>query len=80
MARKIFQYLTILALALGACCLPSRAQVVPLPDTLKHPVQLDSLVRADSLKTARADSLDMLHKSSLERPAFSTAKASLLPK
>ena len=83
MARKIFQYLTILALALAATCLPSRAQVVTLPDTLKKelevpPVQLDSLVRADSLKTAQADSLDLLHKSSLERPAFSTAKDSII--
>ena len=83
MARKIFQYLTILALALAATCLPSRAQVVTLPDTLKKelelpPAQLDSLVRADSLKTAQADSLDLLHKSSLERPAFSTAKDSII--
>ena len=83
MARKIFQYLTVLALALAATCLPSRAQVVSLPDTLKKqqeltPVQLDSLARLDSLKTVRADSLDLLQKSSLERPAFSTAKDSII--
>ena len=83
MARKIFQYLTVLALALAATCLPSRAQVVSLPDTLKKeqeltPVQLDSLARLDSLKTVQADSLDLLHKSSLERPAFSTAKDSII--
>ena len=89
MARKIFQYLTLLALVLAATCLPSRAQVASLPDTLKRkpiesigaidaPSQLDSLVRADSLKNARADSLDLLHKSSLERPAFSTAKDSII--
>ena len=89
MARKIFQYLTVLALGLAATCLPSRAQVASLPDTLKRkPIesigeiapssQLDSLVKADSLRTARADSLDMLNKSSLERPAFSTAKDSII--
>ena len=33
---------------------------------------------ADSLKAAQADSLDLLHKSSLERPAFSTAKDSII--
>ncbi|MBQ2173121.1 MAG: LPS-assembly protein LptD [Bacteroidales bacterium] len=89
MARKIFQYLTLLALVLAATCLPSRAQVASLPDTLKRrpiesigqvapPTQLDSLVRADSLRTAQTDSLDLLHKSSLERPAFSTAKDSII--
>ena len=78
MARKFFQYITLLALVLAAYCLPSRAQVVPLPDTLKHPAQLDSLMRADSLKTVKTDSLDLLHKSSLERPAFSTAKDSII--
>ena len=82
MARKIFQYLTVLALVLAAPCL-SRAQVQSLPDTtLKGlnipPAQLDSLAKADSLKTARADSLEMLQKSSLERPAFSTAKDSII--
>lgn len=82
MARKIFQYLTILALALAATCLPTRAQVASLPDTLKRQEltapQLDSLMRADSLKTVKTDSLDLLHKSSLERPAFSTAKDSII--
>ncbi len=89
MARKFFQYLTLLALVLAATCLPSRAQVASLPDTLKRkpiesigqvapPTQLDSLVRADSLRTAQTDSLDLLHKSSLERPAFSTAKDSII--
>ncbi len=82
MARKIFQYLTVLALVLAAPCL-SRAQVQSLPDTtLKGlnipPAQLDSLARADSLKSAQSDSLNMLQKSSLERPAFSTAKDSII--
>ena len=36
----------------------------------------DSMFRADSI--ARADSLDLLHKSSLERPAFSTARDSIV--
>ena len=82
MARKIFQYLTVLAFMLAVPSL-SRAQVQSLPDTtLKGlnipPAQLDSLAKADSIKTARADSLDMLQKSSLERPAFSTAKDSII--
>ena len=38
----------------------------------------DSLHRADSIKAARADSVDLLRKSSLERPAFSTAKDSII--
>ena len=38
----------------------------------------DSLRRADSLDAARRDSLDLLKKSSLERPAFTTAKDSII--
>ena len=38
----------------------------------------DSARLADSLASARADSLDMLSKSSLEVPAFSTAKDSII--
>ena len=58
MARKIFQYLVILGIALAATALPASAQeVTPLPDSLKTiPRQhLDSLSRADSLKTAQAE-------------------------
>lgn len=44
-----------------------------LPDSVLH--VRDSVARVDSL--FRADSLDMLHKSSLERPAFSGAKDSV---
>ena len=78
MARKIFQYLTILALVLAVPCL-SRAQVRALPDSLrKAPDSLRTALRADSLQSVRADSLDMLQKSSLERPAFSTAKDSII--
>ncbi|MCM1177791.1 MAG: hypothetical protein NC308_10905 [Clostridium sp.] len=47
---------------------------VQLPDSVK--AVRDSIARADS--TSRADSLDLLHKSSLERPAFSTAKDSVV--
>ena len=45
-------------------------------DSLKQSYRLDSLHRADSI--ARRDSLDLLKKSSLERPAFSTAKDSII--
>ncbi len=38
----------------------------------------DSLSRTDSTASARKDSLDLLGKSSLERPAFSTAKDSII--
>ncbi len=45
-------------------------------DSLKHAA--DSLARIDSLETARRDSLALLDKSSLERPAFTTAKDSII--
>ncbi len=72
MARKFFLYLNVLAFLLAALQLPAGAQEV-LTRSLP-----DSLARADSVKTARADSLDLLHKSSLERPAFTTAKDSII--
>ena len=49
-------------------------EVVALPDSVI--AYRDSVHRADSI--ARRDSLDMLSKSSLERPAFSTAKDSII--
>ena len=48
--------------------------VETLPDSVI--ARRDSVHRADSV--ARRDSLDMLSKSSLERPAFSTAKDSII--
>ena len=85
MTRKFFLYLNALTLLLAALCLPAGAQeIVPasLPDSLVAQAlprpQLDSIARLDSLKTVQADSLDMLHKSSLERPAFTTAKDSII--
>ena len=41
-------------------------------------VASDSLRVMDSLAAAKRDSLDLLHKSSLERPAFTTAKDSII--
>ena len=41
-------------------------------------LQRDSLRIADSLAQARRDSLDLLGKSSLEKPAFTTAKDSII--
>ena len=83
MARTFFQYLTALAFVLAVASHTAGAQVSSLPDTLMkgHQTlrpQVDSLMMADSLKAAQADSLDLLHKSSLERPAFSTAKDSII--
>ena len=82
MARKIFLYLNVLTLLLAAMRLPAAAQDLrPLPDSIPQlsvRPQLDSIMRADSLKSAKADSLDLLGKSSLERPAFTTAKDSII--
>ena len=51
----------------------SDTATVQLPDSVI--AYRDSVHRADSI--ARRDSLDLLSKSSLERPAFSTAKDSM---
>ena len=48
-----------------------------LPDSLER-ARADSLTRADSTTLAHKDSLDLLGKSSLERPAFTTAKDSII--
>ena len=53
---------------------PSDSAVVTLPDSVL--ARRDSIHRADSV--ARSDSLNMLSKSSLDRPAFSTAKDSII--
>ena len=53
---------------------PKDTAVVALPDSVI--AYRDSVHRADSI--ARRDSLDMLSKSSLERPAFSTAQDSII--
>ena len=53
---------------------PKETPAVVLPDSVI--AYRDSVHRADSI--ARRDSLDMLGKSSLERPAFSTAKDSII--
>ena len=53
---------------------PSDSAAVTLPDSVL--ARRDSIHRADSI--ARSDSLNMLSKSSLDRPAFSTAKDSII--
>lgn len=88
MARKFFRHIFLAAALLTIPGLNGYAQdLSSLPDTLKLPradslgtPRTDSLVtpRTDSLGAARADSLDLLKKSSLERPAFSTAKDSII--
>ncbi len=70
MARKFLQYLSLI---LFSCCL---LEVSATARTLRQ--EPDSLRRADSLAAARKDSLDLLGKSSLEVPAFSTAKDSMI--
>ena len=87
MTRKFFLYPALVAILLAAVCMVAPARVVrqlpdslksfrSLPDSIQH--RADSLHRADSIATARRDSLEMVGKSSLERPAFSTAKDSII--
>ena len=47
-------------------------------DSLSMAMAADSLRRADSLSAAAADSLEMLNKSSLDQPAFTTARDSIV--
>lgn len=88
MARKFLQYLTMAAL-LGSLFAPvsSARRLRQLPDSLQVPAAVidsskqslaDSLMRVDSLAAAKKDSLDLLNKSSLDLPAFSTAKDSII--
>ena len=93
MARKFLQYVTMAVLLLLCLESPSAyaSRLRQLPDSLRHQTDSlglsrdslskaarDSLIRADSIAAARRDSLDLLGKSSLERPAFSTAKDSII--
>ena len=85
MARRFLQYLFLSVLCAGLSIGEASARRVRQePDTLltrrdSASVALsDSLRRADSIATARRDSLDLLQKSSLEVPAFSTAKDSII--
>ncbi len=92
MARKFLQYLLLAALLVtgfGASAQSRRGRALPDsllqaslsdPDSARHSTVFlsDSLQRADSIQAARRDSLDLLHKSSLERPAFTTAKDSII--
>ena len=92
MAREFLHYLILTSLCVCLLGQPAEArrvrqepdsvQVMALPSPLDSLHQLgtplDSLRLADSLATARRDSLDLLHKSSLEQPAFSTAKDSII--
>ena len=87
---RIWKYLAalLLVLLLGEAVSSAqrtrrnRARVEPVKDTAATVLPdsvlayRDSVHRADSI--ARSDSLDMLSKSSLERPAFSTAQDSII--
>ena len=93
MTRTFLQYLvlTVLLLTVGTTNLQAR-RFRQLPDSTLSALRdagtslrdsaftavRDSLHRSDSIAAARADSLDLLHKSSLERPAFTTAKDSII--
>jgi len=76
MSRKFLQYLTALVLLLPLMGAAAHARRVwQEPDSLAVQAVQAAL---DSLSSARRDSLDMLSKSSLERPAFTTAKDSII--
>lgn len=75
----------VLLLSVLLAGIPAQARRLrQLPDTLASSVidslkfRTDSLHRADSLAAAQRDSLEMLNKSSLEVPAFTTAKDSII--
>ena len=90
--RPFFGHFIVSALVAALLPLPGlqassrslRDTTLVTTDSLSTPTAPDSLqihegladARLDSLRAARADSLDMLHRSSLEHPAFSTAKDS----
>ena len=85
MAREFLQYLFLSVLCAGLSFGEASARRLRQePDTLltrRDTVSValsDSLRRADSIATARRDSLDLLKKSSLDVPAFSTAKDSII--
>ena len=88
MTRKILQYLVLAVLLFtvyGTDMSAKRYRLRQKPDSLPamlldslRSARQDSTSRADSLQAARRDSLDMLGKSSLERPAFTTAKDSII--
>ena len=86
MTRKVLQYLMLAVLLFTAAAwdMPAkrlRQKPDSIPSLLRDSLlsaRRDSTLRADSLQTARRDSLDMLGKSSLERPAFTTAKDSII--
>ncbi|MBO5596258.1 MAG: LPS-assembly protein LptD [Bacteroidales bacterium] len=87
MPKKFLQYLFMTVLILTVCAAHLQARryrQVPdslrtmLPDSSLSAVSRDSVLRADSIATAKADSLNLLQKSSLERPAFTTAKDSII--
>ena len=84
MPRGFLQYLFLCVLCFGLSVGEASARRVRQePDSLATSAdslafRSDSLLRADSIAIARRDSLDMLKKSSLEVPAFSTAKDSIV--
>ena len=81
MARKFLQYLFLTSLCISLLWPSAEARGLRQePDSTQTSVhaRMDSLRRADSLAIARRDSLDLLNKSSLEQPAFSTAKDSII--
>ena len=83
MARRFLRYMltTMTALVIAGGLFSAQAQRNNQLDSLTSSMsraELDSLRIADSIAIARRDSLDLLQKSSLERPAFTTAKDSII--
>ena len=89
MARKFLRYLAGVAILAALTVFPAEGRrlrvgpdslVTQAPDStaIDSQARIDSLARVDSLLAAQKDSLDLLGKSSLERPAFTTAKDSII--
>ena len=93
MSTKLVKYMLAAALLFSGVGFSAFSQVdttatsAPMPETQLDSLmsqrdslmlQRDSLRIADSLAQVRRDSLDLLGKSSLEKPAFTTAKDSII--
>lgn len=86
MSTKLVKYLVSATLLLSGVTASAFYQVDTLATSAPiHESQLDSLLNrsdslrvSDSLARVKRDSLDLLHKSSLEKPAFTTAKDSII--
>ena len=83
MSRTVLKYLAAAWMLLAGLSLHARSfhakpdsLFLALPDSVS--ARADSLHLADSISAAKRDSVEMLQRSSLEKPAFTTAKDSII--